>query len=175
MPEGQAEAAADPTPEVIAGPDDGETYASPLEERDEAPAAADQDEDEPPTMLWNDNSLGDIASQEEQQEDIPAEPHEAQDAAASLPNDPDADAFQIAMPDEELEQHDPFASGAMYDSVRIMEPDVFSALSDSGDQAAGTESSQRSEHPASLPEKMRLHRPRTISARTIRTAGDRPS
>lgn len=143
LPEGQAEAAADPPPEVIAGPDDGETYASPLEERDEAPAAADQDEDEPPTMLWNDNSLGDIASQEEQQEEIPAEPNEAQDAAA-LPNDADADAFQIAIPDEELEQHDPFASGAMYDSVRIMEPDVFSALSESAGQAAGTESSQPS-------------------------------
>ncbi len=146
LPEDQAEAAADPTPEVIAGPDDGETYASPLEERDEAPASVEQDEDEPPTMLWNDNSLGDIASQTEQQEETSAEAQEAQVAAASSTTDAPADDFQIGMPNEELEQHDPFASGAMYDSVRIMEPDVFSALSDSTGQAVSTgiESSQPS-------------------------------
>ncbi|MBX3243424.1 MAG: protein kinase [Acidobacteria bacterium] len=116
-------------------PDDGESYTSPSEERDNAASTVVQEDEEPPTVLWNSGSIADVDLQNLQIE-ADADVSTKVENESSTTTDAVADDVGIGIPEEELERHDPFASGAMYDSVRIMEPDVFLASTDRDGQTS---------------------------------------
>ena len=88
---------------VVTGPDDGEAYTSPAEERDLSPAVETAEDDEPRLKLWSGrDSLSNIVVGRESGgvEEI-ASGHAATDDEVE----------QIMRPEEELEAHDPFSSG----------------------------------------------------------------
>ena len=93
------------------------------------------EEEEPATVLWNSGRIDDVDLQNQRiEEDVEVKTEIENESSPAT--EAASDDVGIGIPDEELERHDPFASGAMYDSVRIMEPDVFLASTDRDGQTS---------------------------------------